>query len=80
MKHIYTCTVYNIENEKIEYEKFYGEDVRKIRKVFGIFQNNFENREQNMKNNNPQISGRVDPLYNYLYSTVGVAFECVLLA
>ena len=68
MKHIYTCTVYNIENEKIEYEKIYGEDVRKIRKVFGIFQTNFENREQNMKNDNPRIPCRVDPLYNNLYS------------
>ena len=31
--------------EKIEYKNIYEEDVRKIRKVFKIFQNNFEQAE-----------------------------------
>ena len=48
----------------------YGEDARTMRKVFDRFQNNFEKREQNLKqNNDPRIPGRrVDPLYNDLYS------------
>ena len=68
LKHIYICTVYNVKNENIEYENIYGEDLRKIREVFEILQNNFEKREENMKNDNPRIPGRVDPLYDYLYS------------
>ena len=70
MKHVYTCKLYITENEMIEYEEIYGEDVRTMRKVFDRFQNNFEQREQNLKqNNNPRIPGRrVDPLYNDLYS------------
>ena len=36
MKHIYTCLIYNVKHQKIEYEEIYGEDSRTIRKVFEI--------------------------------------------
>ena len=69
MKHIYSCKIFNIKDENSEYENIYGEDVRTIREVFQIFQNNFEKRDQHLKqNDNPQIPGGVDPLYNDLYS------------
>ena len=51
------------KKKKIEYDNICGEDVRKVRKVFKIFQNNFEMREQYLKKaNNPWIPGRVDPV------------------
>ena len=53
----------------IEYEKIFGEDVRSMSKVYDRFQNNLEKRQQNLKHNdNQRIPGRVDPLYNDLYS------------
>ena len=53
-KHIYSCKIFNIKDENIEYENIYGEDVRTIREVFHIFQNNFEKRDQHLKqNDNP---------------------------
>ena len=38
IKHICSCKIFNVKKEKIEYENIYGEDVRK---VFKMFQNNF---------------------------------------
>ena len=64
MKHIYSCKIYSTEKEKIEYEYIYGEDIRKIRKVYQIFRKNYEMREQKMKNYNPRILSGVDPLYS----------------
>ena len=64
MKHIYSCKIYSTEKEKIEYEYVYGEDIRKIRKVYQIFRKNYEMREQKMKNYNPRILSGVDPLYS----------------
>ena len=62
----------------IEYEKIFGEDVRSMRKVFDIFQNNLEKREQNLKiNDNPRIPSRVDPLYNDLYSNGNELIELI---
>ena len=56
-------------HQKIEYEKIYGEDVRTIRKVLKLFQNNFEKRDQHLKQtDDPRIPERLDPLYNDLYS------------
>ena len=69
MKHIYSCKIFNIKDKNIEYENIYGEDIRTIREVYQIFQKNLEKREQHLKqNNSPRIPGRVDPLYNDLYS------------
>ena len=64
MKHIYSCKIYNTENENNEYENIFGEDIRKMRKVYQIFQKNYEMREQSMKNYNPRILSGVDPLYS----------------
>ena len=34
MEHIYSCKIFNVNKEKNEYEKIYGEDVKTKYRVF----------------------------------------------
>ena len=62
MKHIYTCNE-NQENN-LEYENIFGENLRKIKKVFQKFKTKYENIE-NQKN---IFKSPCDPLCDPLFS------------
>ena len=63
MKHIYSCKIYNIENEdELYYENIFGDDLKKMKKIYEKFKINFEKRGN--ENNLPRILDKVDPLYS----------------
>ena len=63
MKHIYSCKIYNIENEdELYYENIFGDDLKKMKKIYEKFKTNFEKRGN--ENNPPRILDKVDPLSN----------------
>ena len=63
MKHIYSCKIYNIENEdELYYENIFGDDLKKMKKIYEKFKINFEKRGN--ENNPPRILDKVDPLYS----------------
>ena len=65
MKHIYSCKIYNTENENEDenFEKIFENDVRKVKKIYEKFKKILEKREQEEKNKSPRILN-VDPLYH----------------
>ena len=62
MKHIYTCKIYNKENENEQYEKIFEDNIIKQKIICERFRINIE-RKQNIENNSHVIR-KVDPLYN----------------
>ena len=59
MKHLYSCEDLRKEDEEIPYEEIFGENVRKIRKIYEILKENL------LKCEKLEIQGIqiVDPLY-----------------
>ena len=61
MKHIYSCKIYDTENEN-EDENFEN-DFRKIKKIYEKLKKFFEKREQTENNKSLRILN-LDPLYH----------------
>ena len=62
MRHVYTCDT--CQENKIEYENIFGENTKRIRKVYEIFETNYENKEYQKKS----IKSPRDPLCDPLFS------------
>ena len=63
MKHIYVCPILNNEEQMIEYENIYSNNVPLIKEVFTRFENNMRNRkiiqsenDEQLKTNNKDVS------------------------
>ena len=61
MKHIYTCN--NIQENILEYENIFGENVKKIRKVYQNFKSNYDMKENQKKSLGSPRDPKCDPLF-----------------
>ena len=76
MKHIYICPILNNEEQTIDYENIYSNDVALIKEVYTRFEKNMRNREiiqsendEELKANNKDVSHVIlscDPLYSVI--------------
>ena len=63
MSHIYSCETNNSVKEKVPFNKIFGNDVRKMKKISEMFRKIFEDKEQEKTDILPRILN-VDPLYS----------------
>ena len=76
MTYIYICPILNNEEQTIEYENIYSNNVPLIKEVYTRFENNMRNREriqsendEHLKANNKDVSHVIlscDPLYSVI--------------